>query len=62
MSNNQAESYSLLMATQLAKEKGFKSVLIFGDSEMLIKTLNSADSFNNYALNIILQRIRTILK
>ena len=34
MSNNQTESYNLLMATQLAKEKGFKSVLILGDSEM----------------------------
>ena len=50
------------MATQLVKEKGFKSVLIFGDSELLIKTLNSAGSFNNSTLNIILQRIMILLK
>ena len=62
MSNNQAESYSLLMVTQFAKEKGFKSIQIFGDSEMLIKALNSADNFNSSALNIILRRIRIILK
>ena len=62
MLKNQAESYSLLLAIQLVKEKGFKSVQIFGDFEMLIKVLNSADSLNNSALNIILRRIRIILK
>ena len=43
MSNNQAEFYSLLMAIQVAKEKGFKSIQVFGNSEMLIKALNSGD-------------------
>ena len=62
MSNNQAEIYSLLFATQLAKEKGFKSVQFFCDSEILIKALNSTNSLNNSALNITLQRIRRILK
>ena len=62
MSNNQAESYILLLASQLDKEKGFKSILIFGGSEILIKSLNSTDSLNNSALNITLQRIRRILK
>ena len=50
------------MATQFSKEKAFKAVQIFGDSEMLIKALNSADNFNNFALNILLQRIQIILK
>ena len=50
------------MATQIAKEKGYKRVQIFGDLEMLIKVLNSVDNFNNSALNIILKRIRIILK
>ena len=50
------------MATQFAKEKGFKSVQIFGDSEMLIKDLNSDDNFNSFALDNILQRIRIIMK
>ena len=58
MSNNQVEGYSLLMATQLAKEKGFQSVLIYGDSELLINSLNSSASLNYFALNAILQRIR----
>ena len=51
MSNNQAKSYSLLLMSQLVKEKGYKSVQIFGDSEMLIKALNSADSLNNSVEN-----------
>ena len=62
LSNNQAKSYSLLMATQISKEKGYKSVQIFGNSKMLIKVLNSVDNFNNSVLNIILKRIRIILK
>ena len=62
MSNNQVGSYNLLLAVQLVKEKGYKSVQIYGDSEMLIKALNSSDSLNNSALNSILQRIRNILK
>ena len=62
MSNNQAECYSLLMASQLAKEKGFKSVLIYGDSEILINSLNSSASLNNFSLNAVLQRIRRNLK
>ena len=49
MSNNQAESYSLLMASQFAKEKGYKSIQIFGDSKMLIKALNSPDSLNKFS-------------
>ena len=51
MSNNQAECYSLLMACQISKEKGYKSIQIFGDSKLLIKALNSAELFNNSALN-----------
>ena len=62
MNNSQAEIYRLLMAIQLAKDFGFKSIHIFDDSEMLIKILNSADSLINPALNVILQRIRIILK
>ena len=50
------------MAWQIAKEKGYQSIQIFGDSEMLIKVLNSADQLNNSALNQILLRIRTILE
>ena len=62
MSKNQEECYSLLMASQLAKEKGFKSVLIYGDSKLLIISLNSSTSLSNFSLNAILQRIRRILK
>ena len=62
MTNNQAECYSLLMAIQLEKGKGFNSIQIFGDSEMLVKTLNTTITFNNSLLNVILQRIKTNLK
>ena len=54
LSNNQAKSYSLFMATQIAKDNGYKTVQIFGDSELLIKVLNTVDHFNNSALNILL--------
>ena len=53
MSNNQAECYSLIMASQLAKEKVFMSVQIYGDSKILINALNSSDSLNNFSLNVI---------
>ena len=62
LTNNQAECYSLLMASQIALENGYKSVQIFGDSEMLIKAINFVDSFSNFALNTILKRIRKTLK
>ena len=58
LSNNQAEFYGLLMATQLAKKNGFLSVQIYGDSEILIKPLNSSGSPSNFSLNTILQRNR----
>ena len=54
MSNNQAKGYTLLFASHLVLKKGYKSVHIFGDLEILIKSLNSANRINNSALNIIL--------
>ena len=54
MTNNQAESYALLKACKIAKEIGFKSIQIFGNLELLIKTLNSANKFYNLDLNNIL--------
>ena len=62
MTNNQAEIYNLLQGIQLAKNKGYKSVQIFGDSEILIKALNSSDSLKNFALIVTLHRIKRILK
>ena len=62
MSNNQAECYSLLLVSQLAKKQGFNSVQIYGDSEILIKYLNSPNNLKTSGLIIILQRIRIILK
>ena len=62
ITNNQAECYNLLMAIQLAKGKGFKSLKKNCDSEMLVKTLNTVVTFNNSLLNVILQRIKTTLK
>ena len=61
MSNNQAEFYSLLQASQLAKNKGYKSVQFFGDFEILIKALNSSDSLNFFTLIVTLQRIKGVI-
>ena len=60
-SNNQAKIYSLLKACQIGKEKGFQSIRIFGDSEILIKMINSEEQFSNPSLNKTLQLIRNIL-
>ena len=62
MTNNQAESYSLLQVIQLAKNKGYKSVQIFGDSKILVKALNSSDSLKKSSLIVTLQRIKRNLK
>ena len=40
---------------------GYKSIQIFGDSELVIKLLNLESYFNNSALNKILHRIRNLL-
>ena len=50
-SNNQAESYILLRAFQIAKKIGLKKIQFFGDSEVLIKLLNSDSQFNNPSLD-----------
>ena len=46
----------------MAKNKGYKSVQIFSDSEILIKDLNSFHSLKNSDLIVTLQRIKRILK
>ena len=51
-----------MKACQIVKDIGYKSIQIFGDSELLIKLLNSEDHFNNPSLNKSLQRIQNILK
>ena len=62
MINNQAERYGLLKACQIAKELGYKSIQILGDSELLIKSLNSSSQFCNADLNNILLRVWDLLK
>ena len=62
MSNNQAEGYTLMMEIHLLMNQGYNSVQFFGDSKILIKDINTTNRINNYALNIILQRIRILLK
>ena len=56
-SNNQVEFYSLLMAFQISRQIGIKEIQILGDSEVLIKLLNSNLQFNKPSLDKILQRI-----
>ena len=62
MYNNQAKSYNILKACQLEKEVGFKSIQVFGDTELFIKMLNSNGLFNNSTLKLILQRIQNSMK
>ena len=50
------------MACQISKKIGLKEIQIFGDSEVLIKLLNSDLQFNKPSLDKILQRVRNFLK
>ena len=50
------------MACQVAKKIGLKVIQIFGDSEVLIKLLNSSSQLNKPSLDKILHRIRNIVK
>jgi ribonuclease HI len=59
--NNQAEILGLLRACLIVREKGDKDLQVFGDSELLIKKLNSKDLFNNASLNKMLGRLKRIL-
>ena len=59
--NNQEEILALLKACHLAKKARHKDLQIFGDSEILIKVLNSDKQFNNLSLNGTMQRLQFIL-
>ena len=59
--NNHAEILALFKAFQLAQGKGIKDVQVFGDSEILIKTLNTNALFNDPLLNKSLQRLRLVM-
>ena len=61
LTNNQAELYTLLKSCQLAKAAGHNNIQIFGDSEIIIKVLNSDTRFNNLGLNVTMQRLHFIL-
>ena len=50
------------MACQIAKQIGIKEIQILGDSEVLIKLLNSNLQFNKPSLDKILQRIQNFMK
>jgi ribonuclease HI len=52
----------LLKSCQIARENGIKEIQIFGDSEILIKILNTNDHFNNPVINKTLQRLRQVLQ
>ena len=60
--NNQAETLSLLKACQMARKENPREILIFGDSELLIKTIISKKGLKDPALNKQLSRVNRILK
>ena len=59
--NNQVELYTLLKACQLAKETRHSNIQNFGDSEIILKVLNSDSMFNKLSLNVTMQRLHFIL-
>ena len=50
------------MPCQIARQIGIKEIQILGDSEVLIKLLNSNLQFNKPSLDKILQRIQNVMK
>ena len=46
---------------RLRGRKGTKTFKVFGDSEILIKTLSSNSRFNDPLLNKVLQRLRSVM-
>jgi len=60
--NNQAKILGLLKSFQIAWENGIKEIQVFGDSEILIKKINSEDHFNNPTLKKTLQILRYVLQ
>ena len=59
--NNQAEIQGLLKACQIARDRGDKELQALGDSEILIKNLNTGKLFTNASLNKTLNRLKRIL-
>jgi ribonuclease HI len=59
--NNQAEIQGLLKACQIARDRGYKEFQALGDSEILIKNLNTDKLFTNASLNKTLNRLKRIL-
>jgi ribonuclease HI len=59
--NNQAEIQALLKACQIARDRGYKEFQALGDSEILIKNLNTDNLFTNASLNKTLNRLKRIL-
>ena len=60
--NNQAELLALTKACQIVWDKGIKYCQAFGDSEILIRKINSDDQFSNAILNKSLNRLKLILQ
>ena len=60
--NNQAETLSLLKACQMDRKENPRKILIFGDSELLIKTIISKKGLKDPTLNKQLSRVNRILK
>lgn len=60
--NNQAEALSLLKACQLARKGNPKETIVFGDSELLIKSLINKKGLNDPALNKQLSRVNRFMK
>ena len=52
---------SLLKACNIARDKGVKELQVFGDSELIIKSLKMGSLFRNDSLNKILDRLKKVL-
>jgi len=60
--NNQAEVLSLLKALQLARNENQKEILVFGDSELMIKSLLNKKGLKDPVLNKQILRVNRLMK
>lgn len=60
--NNQAEALSLLKACHLARKGNANEIIVFGDSELLIRSLINKKGLKDPALNKQLARVNRFMK
>lgn len=60
--NNQAEYTAVIEALKICREKGYKKVLLYSDSELIIKQINNEYRIKNPELKILNREVKELEK